>query len=222
MSIIKWPYCADSSGTSLGWCCNDIMDFLNNKCDTGRSRCSNDRYYDSSFKYMLCPYNPEKCRNGPSIVISNTFSRIITVLPLSFTEVCFYNITVSSSVEDKSLALKLEIVDLYLADVRMFVNYTSMTTAPTYSLYDIQVGNITQFNLTDKILLYVRTNAVSRDSFLDFARLSFRLYLEPYERSKDLSEINGNLTDDSNSTTSEEETAVDDSIFGTYSIYFNA
>ncbi len=71
-------------------------------------------------------------------------------------------------------------------------------------------------------MIIVRTTANSRDAFIDFAKLSFRLYLDKYDKTLDLSlNLTSNDTTDTSDDSSESTTS-NDSIFGTYSLYFNA
>lgn len=75
MDVDIFKYCiSPSNKIKNGWCCDDVIDFLDPNCSGNKNYCSDLVLSNSTFyKYLMCPYNNEKCTQGPNITVSNIY-----------------------------------------------------------------------------------------------------------------------------------------------------
>ncbi|CDW74467.1 UNKNOWN [Stylonychia lemnae] len=124
-----------------------------------------------------------------------------------------------------SQAIKINIVDQSFAKVSIYVNQTSPFSPIVQTQIKATVGQTYQFNLRDKVTILIKSSSNSSDEFVNFAQFSFKVYIDTYSSADDKS-IKSQTNSTSNSTNSTTDasttTASSNSIFDTYSVYFNS
>ena len=127
---------------------------------------------------MLCPYNYVACTGGINITVNDTNVKSITMLPLYWTEYCYWNLTSDS--KNNSLAQKITINELANANAYFYINLTSFNGTFDAGPTEIQNAVTYQYSIYDKVIVFIRPTGKYIDNFTDFADFGFSYYLGDY------------------------------------------